>query len=220
MKDLKMAAIGFVVSCFMSATISAFAADTAKQETASASVTAEPVTGKIVAAGVASASGKAAVGAATGIAATSGKVATSDATAPVTAEAPQKELTKAEKLERVNESLNNFAEIMNFIPDLKKEVDSNGKASYTFQGKKLENLDDETLGKLFGRVRNEASRIRTERVNKQLNFIRKMEQFNRQRRAIATTSAKTSYNIPKATATISTPKIPKIPKIPKTTSYK
>ncbi|MDD3905440.1 MAG: hypothetical protein PHS46_02790 [Candidatus Omnitrophica bacterium] len=214
MKDLKVLALGFVVSCFMSAPISAFGADTAKQETATASVTAEPVTGKIVAAGVASGSGKTAAGATTGIA------ATSDATAPVTAEAPQKELTKAEKLDRVNESLNNFAEIMNFIPDLKKEVDSNGKASYTFQGKKLENLDDETLGKLFGRVRNEASRIRTERVNKQLNFIRKMEQFNRQRRAIATTSAKTNYNIPKATATISTPKIPKIPKIPKTTSYK
>ena len=109
-------------------------------------------------------------------------------------------------------------EILNFIPDLKKQVDSGNKTSYTFQGKPLEDLDKETLDKLFGRVRNEAVRIRTERVSKQLDFIRRMEQFNRQNRQM---NSIRQPSIPRPVPT--TPKPPttsSVPRIPKTPSSK
>lgn len=85
-------------------------------------------------------------------------------------------MTSAELAEHIKGMLEHEDEILNFIPDLKKEKDSAGNIFYTYQGLKIENMDKERLDKLFSRIQNEAVRVRTERLNKQLESIRQAQQ--------------------------------------------
>jgi len=111
-----------------------------------------------------------------------------------------KEMTPAELSEDMARTLDSYQEILSYMPGLKKEQDQNGKAVYTYQGIQLDSLDKETLEKLSGRVRNEAVRIRTDRLNRQMQMIRRAQQMSR--------NARTASGVP------STPKVQQLPRIP------
>lgn len=93
---------------------------------------------------------------------------------------PKKELTKGDFIEHIKGRLDRTKEIMNFIPGLKRETDTAGKASYAYQGKKLEDIDKEELKKLYFRVNEEGVRLQTERLTKQLENIRRANELTRQ----------------------------------------
>jgi CxxC motif-containing protein len=91
-------------------------------------------------------------------------------------EAPKKErkdMTKSELAAEISKNLDREESILNLIPGLEKKVDPNGKEYYAYQGKKLDDLDKDTLDKILGRVRNEALRIRTDKLNRQLETVRR-----------------------------------------------
>ena len=92
--------------------------------------------------------------------------------------------TREDMIGSIKSSLDSFSEIMGTVSGLKKEADSSGKAFYSYQGVKLEDLDKEQLHKLFSRVNGEASRLRIDRTNKQLENIRRINQINQQNRQI------------------------------------
>ena len=118
------------------------------------------------------------------------------------AEAPKKkrkDMTKNELASDIANNLNREGSILNMVPGLEKSSDSEGKDYYTYQGTKLEDLDKSTLDGIFGRVRNEALRLRTDRITRQMETVR---------RASAATSM--IPQVPRASPTVNTP--PQIPR--------
>ena len=95
------------------------------------------------------------------------------------------EMTAADKIVRINKDLSAFKEILGIVPGLAKESDVVGNTYYTYQGKKLEDLDKETLNKLYSAVATQAVRLRTERLNKQLENIRRANELTRQNTQVA-----------------------------------
>lgn len=89
---------------------------------------------------------------------------------------PWADLTVPELTEYIEGVLDYEEEILNFIPELKKEEDATGNVFYTYEGVRLSELDMEKLDKVFVRVRNEDVRIRTERMNEQLQSIQRSQQ--------------------------------------------
>ena len=83
----------------------------------------------------------------------------------------RKNLTKEELVTHIKGRLDAVDEILDFISELKRGRDPSGTFSYTYNGMRVEELDRETLDKLFLRVQNEGSRIQAERLNKQLENI-------------------------------------------------
>ncbi|MFH0763434.1 MAG: hypothetical protein V1927_00315 [Candidatus Omnitrophota bacterium] len=81
-----------------------------------------------------------------------------------------KEVTKEELLSHMKGLLDHEEGALNFIPELKK-VKIGEDNFYTYQGVKLEDIDKEKLMKIFSRIQGEIGRIRTERLNKQLESI-------------------------------------------------
>ncbi|MDO8525584.1 MAG: hypothetical protein Q7S07_03760 [Candidatus Omnitrophota bacterium] len=118
--------------------------------------------------------------------------------------APDKELTKREMVDRINSNLDSFPEILNFVPGLKKETGPAGKITYTYHGKNIGALEAEQLSGIYSRVNNESVRLRTDRINRQLDNIRRIDEINRQNRQLIRTP-----KIPTPP-----PRLPKIPRIP------
>lgn len=93
----------------------------------------------------------------------------------------QKELTKEEKIEIINNNLYVYGdEISVKIPKLVKKTGEEGNIVYKFKKESGEavdfkDLDDETLSKLYRRVTTEAVLIRTERLNTQLQQLRQIQ---------------------------------------------
>ena len=74
-----------------------------------------------------------------------------------------------------------YDEALNFIPELKKEEDEEGRPFYTYTPesgvtKRLEELDKAMLIKLFNRVSTEMNRLNNERLMKQLEQTRQAQQ--------------------------------------------
>ncbi len=90
---------------------------------------------------------------------------------------PKKIYTKEEMVTQIKKILDIEEEILNFIPGLKKATTEKGESFYTYEGLKLEELDKEKLSKIFTRVRQEATRIRTDRLSRQLETIRRAQQL-------------------------------------------
>lgn len=135
------------------------------------------------------------------------KVGTSGGTSKaIAAPAKQKkEYTAPEMVEDIKKILDSEEEALGFIPGMAKEKDEKGSASYKYNGVKLEDLDKESLGIIHGRVRQEAARIRTDRMNMQLNNIRNTQQLG----AVA---GRTATGVPQPVP--KPPKIHSVPKIP------
>ena len=65
---------------------------------------------------------------------------------------------------------------MHYVPGFKKEKDPEGKRYYTYNGVRLEKLDKEKLITLYGRIRQERTRLNAERIGRQLESIRQAQQ--------------------------------------------
>ena len=91
-------------------------------------------------------------------------------------EAPKKErksMTKGELAADIIKNLDREDSILGLVPGLEKKSGPGGKEYYAYQGTMLQDLDKETLDKIFGRVRNEALRLRTDKLNRQLETVRR-----------------------------------------------
>lgn len=88
-------------------------------------------------------------------------------------------MTREEIAERIAKVLDRREEVISFVQDLKKEKDPEGNVFYTFRGVKISDLERGLLEKVYIRVRNEAVRINTERVNKQIESINRANQLSR-----------------------------------------
>lgn len=85
----------------------------------------------------------------------------------------RKDMTKTELAADIKKNLEQEDSIMNMVPGLEKKADPDGKEYYSYQGTRLEDLDKDTLDKIFGRVRNEALRLRTDKLNRQIETVRR-----------------------------------------------
>ena len=98
------------------------------------------------------------------------------------AEKQKPELSSDEMIKVIERRLKSYPQIANFIPGLEIRQGQDGKEEiyYTDKGVialKLGQLEKESLSHLFGRVNNEAVKINTERIIKQ---IRQQEELRRQ----------------------------------------
>ncbi len=136
---------------------------------------------------------------------------------PAATQTARIEMTPIMMAERIAETLLHEDEILNFIPGLKKEKVSDGKDFYTYQGVKIDELDKEKLQELYNKVNNEAVRIRTERLNRQLESINQAHQ--------ATIAAQQALRVPRPVApppqppptnptVVQPPKPPPMPPVP------
>lgn len=126
-------------------------------------------------------------------------------------------MTKEELLVHIKERLRVTEEIADFIPGLKKEKDPAGALYYTYNGIRIDDLDRDTLDKLFGRIQTESVRINTERINKQLESIRQAQQAQQAAQQAARIPAVVQVppqppKIPQAPPTQA--QIPKVPQLP------
>ena len=114
--------------------------------------------------------------------------------------------------ERIKGMLIREKGVINFVPGLKEMQDADKNIYYTYNGTKLEDLDNATLNRIFNRVRNEALRLRTERLQKQLNAMKQGQRIG---------GAAVGPKIPQISAASrlpsqppQTPRIPKAPTAP------
>lgn len=87
-----------------------------------------------------------------------------------------KDATVDELAERITMTLDRRKEVMQFVQGLKKETDPSGASYYTLNGTRLEKMSKDSLVALYGRIQQESTRINTERINKQLESIRRAQQ--------------------------------------------
>ena len=120
------------------------------------------------------------------------------------------EMTKGEMIAEIKEDLANTNEIFDIVPELKSTIGhQDGKAVYTFNGAALESLSKEDLTSLFNRVRNAIVKIRTDRIQKQLEITKQAQRIR------VITSPRQSPHVPSAT-----PSVPKVPSLPPSASQR
>ncbi len=86
-----------------------------------------------------------------------------------------KQMTTDEIVSDIKATLDEYEEISNFVPGLKKTTDRSGKVNYTFAGIMIETLDRVRLEKLYIRVHQEMTRVHTENINRQLDTVRRIQ---------------------------------------------
>jgi len=97
-------------------------------------------------------------------------------------EPPQKQLKDMSKEEIISgmvRTLDREDSILSMIPGLKEETGEGGKGYYTYHGTGLDDLDKETLENIYVRVHQEGLRIRTGKLERQLETVRKVEAVQR-----------------------------------------
>jgi hypothetical protein len=87
-----------------------------------------------------------------------------------------KDMTPQELADGIAKVLDRTEEVMDYIPGLKQEKDPAGNGFYTYNGTKLEKLEKGMLTALYTRVRQERTRLNAERITKQLETIRNVQQ--------------------------------------------
>jgi len=103
---------------------------------------------------------------------------------------PQKKLTREEKIAGIIESLSDYPDIASTIEGLESQQEA-GATAYTYNKKKLTDLDDDNLTKLASAVRRRATMEhmrKIERQQSQLRMMQQAQQLNRMQR-IATPPA-------------------------------
>ncbi len=98
--------------------------------------------------------------------------------------APKSERTKEEKIEIIKRRLKVFSEIVDYIPGLSVKKEEDGSLSCYFttaegETKSLSDLDDETVSKLYIRINQEATKLHTERILKQIQMQQQQERLLR-----------------------------------------
>ncbi len=92
---------------------------------------------------------------------------------------PKKEMTKEDLLAAVKEELAGNEEVFDMVPGLKADKDADGKVFYTYKGMKLEDLSKEDLSGLLTRAGQAMVRVRTERIQNQLDAARRVQTLQR-----------------------------------------
>jgi hypothetical protein len=86
-----------------------------------------------------------------------------------------KEMTVEELADGITKVLDQTEEVMDFVPGFKKDKDPAGGVFYTYKGARLEKMEKDILAALYVRVRQERTRLNTERITKQLETIRNVQ---------------------------------------------
>ena len=89
------------------------------------------------------------------------------------------DMSKEEILADLKSDLEDPAELMGVVPELKSSTDQSGKTVLTFKGAALDKLSKEDLSGLYIRVRQNITRIRTERIERQLETVRRVERLQK-----------------------------------------
>jgi hypothetical protein len=110
-----------------------------------------------------------------------------------------KDMSVSELASYVKETVNSERGIGAMIPGFASADDKSGTAVYTYNGIAIDKLDKETLEKLCGRIGNQLTVTRTERLTRQLDNIRRIDAASR--------AARNPTGLPKTYA----PQIPKTP---------
>lgn len=87
-----------------------------------------------------------------------------------------KDMTVQELADGITKVLDQSDEVMDYVPGFKQEKDPDGKEFYTYKGTRLEKVDKEKLAALYNRIRQERTRLNTERINRQLETIQQTQQ--------------------------------------------
>lgn len=95
------------------------------------------------------------------------------------AQAPSKEMTKENMLAELKADLADNDELFDVIPGLSAGAGQKGSAVYTYKGIALDELSKEDMAKLFGTVRQALTKIRTDRIQRQLETIRQIEKLQK-----------------------------------------
>ena len=125
----------------------------------------------------------------------------------------RKDMTKSELADIIVRDLDREESILNLVPGLEKKSDSEGKEYYTYNGTKLEGLDRDTLDKIYGRVRNEALRLRTDKLNRQIETVRRVNSTRVMVPQVPRTAIPPKINVPPQTParTVQPPSRPPAP---------
>ncbi|GEM_PF-5023667 len=100
-----------------------------------------------------------------------------------------KQFSKEEYLEHIKGILDYNRELLDFIQEVKKVKGPDNKEYYALNGTNIDNLDVDALQKLYLRIQNEYVRIRTERINKQMETILQAQRAAQQAQQAARVSA-------------------------------
>lgn len=88
-------------------------------------------------------------------------------------------MTKEELVADLKDELESDDEIFDIIPDFKAVKDETGKTYYTYKGVKLEDMAENDLESLLARTRQNLIKLRTERIQQQLETARRAQQIQR-----------------------------------------
>lgn len=90
-----------------------------------------------------------------------------------------KDMTREDMIAELKTDLADNEELFDMMPDIKAEKDDSGVNYFTINGTRVEGLSDETLKNVFTRVRQAVIRIRTDRIQQQLDMVRQAERAQR-----------------------------------------
>ncbi|MCX5668445.1 MAG: hypothetical protein NTY34_09145 [Candidatus Omnitrophica bacterium] len=113
-----------------------------------------------------------------------------------------KEMTKGEMLAELKEDLADNDEVFDAVPELKVSAGQDGNAVYTYKNMALDGLSKEDLAELYGRVRQALVKIRTDRIQRQLETVRRIEMLQK---------TATPPQLPRIPAEAQPPRIPPAP---------
>jgi len=130
-----------------------------------------------------------------------------------------KDMTKEEILKRITQLFEINPNLIKVVPGIESVKDEKGSIVYNYvtkDGKKtrLEDIDKDTLDLIYMKIQNEYNRISTEQTMKQMKEIRRIQELNRQTKALNRnpTTNTTTYKpvqLPKIPAkTYTAPKLP------------
>lgn len=114
-----------------------------------------------------------------------------------------KEVTREEMLAELKEDLSDNDEVLDVIPELRSISGQGGNAMHTYKNTPLDDLSKEDMADLYGRVRQALVKIRTDRVQKQLETIRQVNRLQG-----ITTPPKTPSSLATPSSAPRTPAIP------------
>jgi hypothetical protein len=150
--------------------------------------------------------------------------ATATATTGVTvknATAGKPTITKQDLADSIEDMLDSDEEIIGSIPEIKQTKDAKNNTHYLYKGTMIADLDSGTMDKVYFRVLNEQVRLRTERLNMQMDSLRQSQQVNQMsQEAARTTSGPQNVNKQPSSAPAQPPQVttPSTPNVPASTT--
>lgn len=94
------------------------------------------------------------------------------------AEAP-KDMTREEMISELKEELKFNEELFDLFPDIKSKKDGDGNIYFTLKEIKIEDMPKEDIDNLLIKVRQALTKIKTDRIERQLEIVRRVERLNR-----------------------------------------